>query len=149
MEEVGEVIRIYVIIAAVAIIGALLWHDHRLTQKLEATRAELVTANATLSAERAAREHEIANAKEHSDAYEKQLADLRAHPPIGPVRLCKRPAMPATSTAGAARESDAPTGGRVEEPNEEDIGPAIDGYVNDCEAVAARLDSLQGWIRSR
>jgi hypothetical protein len=135
-------------LALLAVIGGLITIQHFTVKRLNAATARANQAEANYTALQEAQKHERKIAKEASDGYEKKLADLRNAPAIGHVRLCKRTTiMPATTTTTG--QPDEATGGRVEEPHEENIGPAIDGYVNDCEAVAARLDSLQGWVRAR
>ncbi len=155
-------LRWYLYLAAVAVLAGILWRDHHLSRLLKTSRAQTAAESARadqaevqIAAEKAARVHEQTIAKAASDEYEKVLAAVRAVPAIGPVRLCLgTPKMPRTDSATKpARQPDAPSTGRVEGENEEnlgpDIGPEIDSYVNDCEANAAQLDSLQGWIMAR
>jgi hypothetical protein len=145
-------IKLILIGLAVAAIGGILAHNHYLSRKYQATKAELVQANATITAERAAREHELKIAKDASDAYQKDLADLRAarsNDPL-PSVVCKR-SRSVPATASTATGSDAAGTGNDAGANEEDrdIGPLLDDFATACEANLSQLTRLQEWVRSR
>lgn len=148
---VGVVIpvRFYLYAAAAALIGYLLWREHSLSRKLTASRYEVSVLQETLTVEREARAHEQKIAKEASDGYQKELARIRTADDLGPVRLCKRAQVPKAAPSAATPGPDAASPGHVEEPDALDIGPALSDFVEDCEANAAQLNSLQSWILSR
>lgn len=136
----------------VAIIGGLITVQHFTQKKLNATRHELASANATIEAERKARAHELKIAKEASDGYQAELRRIRAEPAIGSVRICPARRVPAATSAASG--PDATGAGRFEEAvagdsEPVDVGPALDSYGTDCEATAAQLTALQGWVMAR
>lgn len=141
--------KLYVYAAVALFIAGLLWKDHITTKKLNAARAENSQLTATLDIERKAREHERAIAKKASDDYQARLDSISAAPDLGPVRLCKRPRVPAATEAAAAAGTDESAARHVQEQDAPDIGPALNDFVEDCEANAAQLEALQGWIESR
>jgi hypothetical protein len=141
--------RIYIYAAIALAFGGLLLRDHIKTKQLNAARAENTQLTATLETERKAREHERAIAKKASDDYQARLDAISAAPDLGPVRLCKRPRVPAATEAGATSGADEAATRHVEEPDAQDIGPQLNDFVKDCEANAAQLQALQGWIESR
>lgn len=144
--------RLYIYLAlAVAAAGALsyvAYLKHR-ADKVPVLERTLATERASALALRLAYEHERKINDEASNAYQAELARIRSAPSIGPVRLCRSPtgwvpAAPATASGPHAEPA-----GRVEVEAGEDIGPALDRYGGDCEAVGAQLKGLQGWVRSR
>ncbi len=149
-------VRFYLIGVAVLALAGLLWHDHHQTQRAnrEARRAD--TAESSLTTLRAAVAHERKIAKEASDGYQKDLAELqRERTGVPVVRLCKpaRAAVPAAAgaaggpdAAGAGRVGEAPALDPVEGP---DIGAALIDYGIACEANALQLTRLQEWVRAR
>ena len=149
--------RIYVYLAVALAFLGLLAREHMQTQKLKAAvareaqqkhRAE--QAESQVLAEQKARQHEQTIAKAASDGYQAELTRIRATPDLGPVRLCKRSSVPqADSAARAATGSHAEAARHVESADEVDIGPAVNEFVEDCEANAAQLTSLQEWVRAR
>jgi hypothetical protein len=142
-------LRFYLYAGIAALIAFLIWKEHVQTRKLNAARVEVSTLKATLDVERKAREHERAIAKKASDEYQARLDAIDNAPDLGPVRLCPRPRVPPTTQAGTSPGTHESPTGHVQEPDEIDIGPALSDFVEDCEANAAQLESLQGWIRSR
>lgn len=141
-------LRLYAYAAAALAIGALLLYanwQHRLYQHHKA-RAD--TAQAAYEAEARARAHEQRIAKDASNAYQKRLNDITAAADLGPVRLCRRAAaVPAATAAPAGSHAEAAR--HVEAEDAPDIGPALNDFVEDCEANAAQLQSLQEWVRAR
>jgi hypothetical protein len=142
-------VRLYLYAAAAAFIAFLIWKEHVQTKRLNAARVEVATLTATLDVERKAREHERAIAKKASDEYQARLDAIDNAPDLGPVRLCPRPRVPPTPQAGTSPGTHESPSGHVQEPDAVDIGPALSDFVEDCEANAAQLESLQGWILSR
>jgi hypothetical protein len=143
---------------ALALLGALFWHDHHVTQMLNATRHELAGVNATLEAERTARAHEHAISEAASHDYESRLAALdtaRADTPVRTVRLCRSPAASLPSATTAASGTDA--GAAAEQPAAfgsdpqpgPDIGAALYSLADQADERAAQCNALIGWIRSR
>jgi hypothetical protein len=148
-------IKLILIGLAVAAIGGILWHDHWISKKYQATKAELVQANATITAERAAREHELKIAKEASDGYQADLKRLEAErvlEPVPVVRLCRKPATVSASGPAAVGSDAASTPNDVEAAQTDigpDIGPALIEYGVQCEANMLQLDRLRQWVESR
>jgi hypothetical protein len=149
-------LRIGIYAAGLALIGYLAWREHSLTRKLAEVRVENRSLSNTITTERAARAHELANAKKASDEYQAELDRIRAAPDLGVVRLCPPPPrVPAPAQGGTARGSDARAAGHVEKPDASDpeagrdVGPQLSDFVEDCEANAAQLEKLQQWERDR
>lgn len=134
---------------AVLAAGAYVWHLKAKADRVDAAEERAETLERSLATLQAAHAHERKIAKDASDAYQAELARIRSAPSIGPVRLCRSPTgyVPAPAATLARPDGSAP--GRVEVEAGEDIGPALDRYGSDCEAVAAQLRGLQGWVKAR
>lgn len=145
----GVNIRLALYAAVALLVAYLIYREHSLTRKLSQVRAELIVSEASLETERKARQHEIQIAKKASDEYQAELDRIRSTPDLGPVRLCKRASVPTATESGAATGSDEGSARHVEEPDEVDIGPQLNDFVEDCEANAAQLSSLQDWVMAR
>jgi hypothetical protein len=158
--------RFYIYAAVAAFIAFLMWKEDRQTKKLNARNADIahLESQVGLLQSALANAHEnVRKANEASQKFQTELSDLETRQraePIGAVRLCSRienlPAAPAASTSAAG--SDAASAERVAGPPEEDsrlwsagrdIGPDLDDYGRDCEAVGIQLGILQEWVRSR
>jgi hypothetical protein len=140
-------------VAVLAVIGGLITVQHLTVKKLRAATARANQAEANYTALQEAQKHERKIAKEASDGYQAELRRIRSEPSIGPVLVCKRTRTTVPSTSGTTGRPDATVAGRVEEAPEvdhvTDIGPELDAYGGDCEAVSAQLTSLQKWVRAR
>ena len=144
--------------AAVAVAGVLTLAAtvHWQYKRAEHWKGRAEVVEATLEAERAARAHEQRIAKEASDGYQAELKRIQADAlqPAPVVRLCRR-AHASVPEAGAATGSDAAAppddaGGDAGDHQEGvDIGPDLMGFAAACEANAAQLQALQGWVRAR
>jgi hypothetical protein len=145
-------VRLYAYIAAALLlagfIGYVAYLKHR-ADKVEGLEQTIAFEQAAKLALQQAYEHERKINDEASNAYQAELRRIRDTPSVGVVRLCRSPTgyVPAPDPA-AARPNDAPAG-RVEVEAGDDIGPALDRYGSDCEAVSAQLRGLQGWVRAR
>ncbi len=144
--------RLYAYIAAAlvaaSLIGYVAYLKHR-ADKVPGLERELVKEKASHRATRIAFAHERKIATEASNGFQAELRRIRDTPSIGPVRLCRSPTgyVPAPAATPARPDGSAP--GRVEVEAGPDIGPALDRYGGDCEAVSAQLRGLQGWVRAR
>lgn len=140
--------HLIVVILAVAGVAYAVHHVR------EGVRRELEPQIHRLETELRAERADRARAEAASDAYQSELAGLRASPrPTAPVRLCRaapvpRPKPPAEGTDGTpAAPGSGPQGageGATEGP---DIGPDLYALADACDVVAARLRALQGWVR--
>ena len=121
---------------------------HR-ADKVPALEKTIAYERASKLALQLAYDHERKIATEASNAYQAELRRIRDTPAIGPVRLCRSPTgyVPAPAATPVRPDGSAP--GRVEVEVGEDIGPALDRYGGDCEAVGAQLKGLQGWVKAR
>jgi hypothetical protein len=142
-------IKVWIYAAIAAAFAFVLMREKWAVDKAKRLSAENTQLVASLDVERKARAHEQRIAKEASDDYQKRLAAIDASPDLGPVRLCKRPRVSPTPEAGTALGSHAEATGHVESEDAPDIGPALSDFVEDCEANAAQLESLQSWVRAR
>lgn len=149
--------KLYIYAAIGLAIAGILAHDHWLSRKLKAANEQVTVqrlradqAEIQVKAEQEARKHEQTIAKQASDAYQADLARIRAEPDFGVVRLCRKPSLPpAGSPTGASSGPDVSPSGHVESEDATDIGPMISAFVEDCEANASQLESLQRWVLSR
>lgn len=139
-------IRFYVYAGIAVLIGLLFWHDHHVTKKLNATRAELSTAKATIVAER----ENVRKANEASERYAISLENLkaaRAATPTRSVRLCvSTPGVPAT---GAATGTDAAGPEGLPQTAGPDIGSRLYDLSDEADQCAVQRDALIDWIRNR
>jgi hypothetical protein len=153
---IGWQIKAIAAVAVAGLIGYLVWREHSLTRKLAEVRIERDQANANYTALRTAYDHERKIAKEASDAYQKDLADLRrarTDDPL-PAVVCKRPraSLPAASAAAPGSDAARPADDAGEDAwdrDERDIGPQLDDFATACEANLSQLTRLQEWVRAR
>jgi hypothetical protein len=130
-----------------ATIAGIIAHDHWISRKYQATKAELVQANATITAERenTRKANEAAQRfQARSDALE---ADKRDNP-LPAVRVCKSARVPQTGTATVVNEA-AETHDAPADEGDRDIGPALDEFATDSEANLIQCQELQEWVRAR
>jgi hypothetical protein len=137
-------------------LGYVAYLKHRAAQ-VPVLERQVAYEQASKLALQLAYDHERKIATEASNEYQAELARIRSAPGIGPVRLCRSPTgyVPAPAATPARPDGSAP--GRVESAAVEDpgpvvgddIGPELDRYGGDCEAVGAQLRGLQGWVRRR
>lgn len=120
------------------------------------TRSE--QTEATLKAERKARDHERSIAKAATDDHQsrlKSLEDARSSIPTRSVRLCRSPTgwvpAPAESPLGADAGSvpGHPPETRPDPEVSRDIGPELYQLADEKDKELARCAALQGWVRSR
>jgi hypothetical protein len=143
-------LRAWLIAGALAVLGAILWHDHHISRLYKAEHAKTTE----LTAKVAAKERELAMQKEASNAYQQSLEDLRAAraaTPVRAVRLCR----PATVVPGAAGGSAAP-GKEAVSPADgsdleagPDIGPELYGLADEADECAVQRDALIDWYQRR
>ena len=121
----------------------------------EGVRRELEPKIARLEAELAAERADRKRSEAASSAYQAELDDLRNRPvPRASVRLCRAPAVFAPGKApGGTDGATTPAGSRPEGVTDDsgeragpDIGPDLYALAASCDAVAARLRALQGWV---
>jgi hypothetical protein len=147
-------IKLILIGLAVAAIGGILWHDHWISKKYQATKAELVQANATITAERERAAQIQADFKlnqETSHALQERLSAIereRRDNPLPRLR-CTASVPSAVTESGTAIGSDGPGAGRESETVTFDPSTQLDEYGTDCAVVAERLTALQEWERAR
>jgi hypothetical protein len=145
-------------VAVLAVIGGLITLQHFTVKRLNAAKAELRTAHATLEAERAARAHELKIAREASNDYQTRLAKLatdKAATPTRHVRLCRQTdsGVPATASAtsgtdsGTAAEQPGTSGPNIEAGP--DIGVELYALADEADQRAAQCNALIGWLRAR
>jgi hypothetical protein len=130
-----------------ATIAGIIAHDHWISRKYQATKAELVQANATITAERenTRKANEAAQRfQARSDALE---ADKRDNP-LPAVRVCKSARVPKTGTATVVNEAAQADNPPADE-GDRDIGPALDEFATDAEANLIQCQELQKWVQSR
>jgi hypothetical protein len=150
-----KLIGIGIVLAA---IGGILAHNHYLSRKYQATKAELVQANATITAEREVRKIEQDDrrrADESAKSLEAELARIRSQPPITGVRCRTIKPKSADESGTSASSNGAPAGSVEGVPESDPLGPEIDvsvgldWYGTKCEEVAATLRELQSWESAR
>ena len=143
-------------VSAAVVFAALLWAVHTLREQGRAEiRAELeprlAAAESALDHERASRKR----AEEASNAYQREIADLRIAPVDVPVvRLC-RYAGPVPAAGNPAREPDAAAAGTGSDAGATsgdpapgpDIGPDLMRFALRCDEISAQLRALQSWLR--
>jgi hypothetical protein len=142
---------------ALAAAGGYVWWLKGKADRVDVLERQLADEQASRHALQRAFDHERKIATEASNEYQAELARIRSAPSIGPVRLCRSPTgyVPAPTATPVRPDGSAP--GRVESAPVEDpgpvvgtdIGPELDRYGGDCEAVGAQLRGLQGWVRRR
>jgi hypothetical protein len=141
-------IKFILIGLAVAALAGILAHNHYLSRKYQATKAELVQANATITAERenTRKANEAAQRfQARSDALE---ADKRDNP-LPAVRVCRSaPRVPQAGTATVVNEA-VETHDTPADEGDRDIGPALDEFATDSEANLIQCQELQEWVRNR
>ncbi len=151
-------IRLYVILGALALLIGAGVYVVQLQKKAERLESSNATLTATLASERAARAHELKIATEASHDYESRLQALsvaRADTPVQSVRLCRSPTgwVPAPSPApsGTGPGSDAGHAGEAGSDLEAgpDIGPALYALADEKDEELARCASLIKWVKSR
>lgn len=153
---IGLQAKIVGAVLVAALIGYLAYQEHRKTRLLAEARVELSAANASLKAERAARDHERKIANAASNQFQSTVTNLQAElsaRPLKPVRLRYCPGDNLPASTGTPGGSDAQAQGREHGADAEDSGtdiaPALTDYMLDCQINAAQLEALQGWVRSR
>jgi hypothetical protein len=144
-------IKFILIGLAVAALGGILWHDHWISKKYQATKAELVQANATITAEREVRKIEQDDrrrADESAKSLEAELARIGSAPK--PVSVFCRPARvsPAGEGGTAPELASAAAGDGTEGPLR-DIGAAVDAVRVEQQTNAARQRALIEWEIAR
>lgn len=149
--------RLYVYAAVTLAVIALGWYAKHQGDRADAAIARAESAEASITALRAAHAHEQRIAKEASDGYQKDLARLAGERNRKlSVRVCKPAAGAVPAAAAAAPGSDGSGAGRergeVEEDrgrDERDIGAELLEYGIACEATGLQLTRLQEWVRAR
>jgi hypothetical protein len=140
-------IKFILIGLAVAALAGILAHNHYLSRKYQATKAELVQANATITAERENTRKANESAKRfqaRSDALETDKRDN----PLPPVRVCKSTRVPQAGAAAVVNEA-VETHDPPADEGDRDIGPALDEFATDAEANLIQCQELQEWVRNR
>jgi hypothetical protein len=123
-----------------ALLGGLLWHDHYVTKKLNATKRELSQANADLLAER----ENTRKANESAKRYASRLTSARG-PRSPPLRImCKLPSSVPQAPSGT---DDAPAPDYSGVHAEVDIGARLELPFRACEENLIKLEELQRFLR--
>lgn len=144
-------------VAVAALIGAVMWAVHSLREQgRDEVRAELEprieAAEAALAHERADRKR----AEDASNAYQREIADLRIAPVDVPVvRLCRH-TITVPAAGNSARRSDATAAGPGSDAGAPpadpapgpDIGPDLMRLALRCDEISAQLRALQSWARN-
>jgi hypothetical protein len=153
-------------LTVVALFAGVLWHDHRMTKKLNAKSHELVQAHADLAAERINTEKANAAAN-HLVVSLENLKAARSDTPVRTVRMCNGAASVRAGAAagGADAAGDArhaqearrdTADGRLPgfdydrwSEDGPDAGPALYALSDEKDEQLARCAVLQEWIRNR
>jgi hypothetical protein len=139
------------LVLALALAGAGAWGSF-VVLDWRADARQLAGVRQELTDLRARHALEVKAAQEATDGYRSELQSLqraRARQPARPVRLCQPPvqAQPDSSAPGRA---DGPGTAAGELPTGTgpgpDIGPDLAAIADRCDAVAAQLRGLQGWV---
>jgi hypothetical protein len=139
-------LRVWLIIAAAAALGFLLWHDHHGWTLARARKAE----NAVLSGKLEQAETNARLTREASNDYQQQLEDLRTartDTPTRAVRLCRSPDHVPATAGGPRAEGDEglPEAPRRDPEVSRDIGPELYSLADDADQCAAQRDALIAW----
>jgi hypothetical protein len=147
-------LRVWLAVAALAAIGALLWHDKIGWDKAKARKAEVAQLESTLAAERKNTAQLLADVKLNqvtSHALQERLSAVereRRDAPLPRLR-CTASVPRATSEDGSTGGSDGAAAGREPEAVTFDPSGDLDSFGTDCAVIAERLSALQGWERAR
>lgn len=138
------------IVISLTVIGAGLWVGHTLIERgrnevrpmLDKALSERDNLAATLENERAERK----KTEEAISAYSKELATLRRRPRGEPVRVCfdETSPVPAPGTAASDPDGTAALARELSGTARGDL-EALRELAYQCDAVSARLRSLQRW----
>lgn len=145
-------VNLWLIIAAIALLGGVFAHDHYETKRANREAAANMKLTADITAEKANRATEHADRRRADETVTSLQEQLdRINRPAQPVSVYCRPAKLPTATreGHAAASTDDPAIGDGAEGPLRDIGIAVDAVRREQQSNAARQRALMKWERER